>query len=387
MAKRANGEGSIGKYKDRWRASISYKDVNGQSKRKSIYGLTQGEVKRKSEEFKRSLNNGILESNGDVTLNQWFHDWLFMFRKNDLKPSSFERYEGIYRNYIKNSSIGKMKLIDIKTVNVQNYYNILMNQEGKEVTTIKSINKYLKVCINDSIKQGYIQNNFCLNVKLPKVSKRKEIHAYTLEEQKQLLLAVKEHRLYPLFLMALGTGLRQGELLALKWSDINFEESILKVTKSIKQVNIFTSENNKKSKLIEQSPKTESSIREVNIPKNIIEELKNHREYQKKEKDKASDAYDDKDYIFCSVLGKPLDSKNVVKIYKRLLDKRNVPYKKFHALRHTYATRLFEADVPVKTVQVLMGHSDRATTMNIYTHVTQNVKSKAVEKINSIFNI
>lgn len=329
----------------------------------------------------------MLTTNGEVTLSQWFNDWLFIFRKNDLKPSSFERYEGIYRNYIKNSLIGKMKLVDIKTVNVQNYYNILMNKEEKEVSTIKSINKYLKVCINDAIKQGYIENNFCINVKLPKINKKKEIHAYTLEEQKRLLLAVREHRLYALFLMALGTGLRQGELLALKWSDIDFEESIVKITKSIRQVNIFEDEHKKKLKLIEQLPKTESSIRDVNIPKNILEELQIHKSKQQKEKDLAADAYDNKDYIFCTILGKPLDSRNVIKVYKRLLDKDGVPYKKFHALRHTYATRLFEAEVPVKTVQVLMGHSDITTTMNIYTHVTQNVKSKAVDKINDIFNI
>lgn len=387
MAKRANGEGTIGRYKDRWRALISYKDINGKTKRKAIYGLTQGEVKRKSEQFKRSLNNGVLQTNGEITLSQWFHDWLFMFRKNELKPSSFERYEGIYRNYIRNSTIGNMKLVDIRTINIQNYYNTLMNKEGKQASTVKSINKYLKVCINDAIKQGYIQNNFCTNIKLPKINKKKEIHAYTLEEQKLLLLAVKEHRLYALFLMALGTGLRQGELLALKWNDIDFEEAIVKVNKSIRQVNIFEDEYKKKLKLIEQQPKTESSIREVNIPNNVLKALEIHKVKQQKEKDLADDAYNDNDYIFCTVLGKPLDSRNVIRIYKRLLVNHGVPYKKFHSLRHTYATRLFEADVPVKTVQALMGHSDITTTMNIYTHVTQNVKSKAVDKINDIFNI
>ena len=144
MAKRANGEGTIGKYKNGWRGVVSYKDTSGINKRKSLYGKTQKEVKIKMDNFKKQLNSNILEFNEQLTLEKWFHTWLYEFRKNDLKASSFERYEGIFRNYIKNSSIGKLKLIDLRAVHIQNYYNTLMKVNNKPASTIKSINKYLK---------------------------------------------------------------------------------------------------------------------------------------------------------------------------------------------------------------------------------------------------
>nr|WP_242834310.1 site-specific integrase [Clostridium pasteurianum] len=186
-------------------------------------------------------------------------------------------------------------------------------------------------------------------------------------------------------LLALGTGLREGELLGLKWTDIDFENKQLKVERSVKQVYIIAADGSKEFKTIEQLPKSKTSIRSVPIPSTLIHVLKEHKTMQKCEKLKAGASYIDNNYVFSTDLGKVINARNLTRSYERLLKKANIPYRKFHSLKHTYATKLFERKEPLKTVQILLGHSDISTTSNIYTHVMPKEKVNAAEKLNDLF--
>ena len=134
-------------------------------------------------------NRGLLPTDDKITLSQWFYTWLFTYRINDLKPSSFERYEGLYRNYIESSSLGKIKLIDLRTHHIQAYYNSLVAEDGKSPSTIKTINKCLKSCLNQALKEGYITKNYCTLITLPKGSEspKEIINIFTLEEQQTFM--------------------------------------------------------------------------------------------------------------------------------------------------------------------------------------------------------
>lgn len=384
---KANGEGTIYKFTKnnktyyRGMLSIGY-DESGKLIRKSFTGSKKQDVVNKMAEYKTKNNNGLLPSNDKITLQQWFHIWLFDFRINDLKPSSLERYEGIYRNYIYNSPIGKKALTNLRAADIQSYYNALTSS-GKSPSNIRMINKALKASLNEALKQNYIVKNYCDSITLPKVSKNEDIVVFTKEEQKNLILYLNGHKLKMLIVMALGTGLRQGELLALKWSDIDFANNTVSVSKSIKLVYLVDKDGNRKSSILEQTPKTKSSLRTIPVPSNIIDELKLYKEEQ--EKNSKNELYENNDIVFADDTGNYLDSRYLSKRYTKLLKEAKIDYKKFHSLRHTYATRLFEAGIPIKTVQVLMGHSDIKTTMNIYTHVMPEEKTKAVEKLNSLF--
>ncbi len=384
---KANGEGTIYKFTKnnktyyRGMLSIGY-DEEGKLIRKSFTGSKKQDVVNKMAEYKAKNNAGLLPSDDKITLQQWFYTWLFDFRINDLKPSSLERYEGIYRNYIKTSPIGKKTLSNLRAADIQNYYNAL-SSSGKSANVIKTLNKALKATLNEAVKQNYIVKNYCNSVTLPKIEKQDIITVFTLEEQKALVNSLNGHKLKMLIVMALGTGLRQGELLALKWDDIDFDNNYVSIDKSIKLVYLVSKDGSRNSSILEQTPKTKSSIRTVPIPSNIIEELRVYKENQ--EQLSKSELYEKHNIAFADDTGNYLDSRYLVKRYTKLLKDSNIPYKKFHALRHTYATRLFEADIPIKTVQVLMGHSDIKTTMNIYTHVMPEEKTKAVEKINNLF--
>lgn len=367
------------------------RDSKGNRVRKEFYGKSKKEAEEKLEKYKNGLNIGLSNDYDKLVLGNVCKLWLFEKVKNTVKPSTFEHYEGIYRNYIKLSPLYPIRLKDIKGLDIQRYYNTLV-KNGKSISVVKNLNKLLKSFFNYAVDEGYMIKNYCMgkSITIPEDNSVDEdkniITAFTIDEQNKFIKAVSNHRLKALFLLALGTGLREGELLGLKWEDINFDKCTLSVKRTIKSVFLFEGDKRKYC-LIEQTPKTENSIRTVPIPHNLMPILKKHKLNQKQEKIKAGPAYTENDYVFCTELGTPTDPQNLRKMYKRILDNNNIPYKKFHSLRHTYATRLFEKGVPLKTVQMLLGHSDISTTSNIYVHVMPSQKTEAIDKINDLFDV
>lgn len=387
--RRSNGEGSIVKNirngeQIGWRASITIgRNDKGKLIRKQFTGKTQAEVRNKLDNFKKQMLMGVLNDN-KITVSTWFYTWLFDYRKQDLKPKSFQRYHGIYTKYIENTDLGNIKLNDLRTTHLQRYYKKLLDEKVTP-STIEQINTKLKTCLGDAERQGYIQKNWCKLVTLPKKTNTKEVKVLTKEEQERFLKAINGHELELLYTLTLGTGLRIGEILGLKWSDINFDNSELQVNRSLQRTPIY--ENNKivRYEIQETTPKTKNAFRTVPIPKNITKSLINYKKEQDIHISLVEEEYNNKNYVFCDKLGKPIDDKKPGRNLKSILSSIDIEPIKFHALRHTYATRLFELGIPPKTVQHLMGHADIETTMNIYTKVMPDQKLKAVEKINDIF--
>ena len=390
MAKRrSNGEGSIVKNMRNgiqigWRASITIgTDDKGKLIRKQFTGKTQQDVKYKLQEYKKQMLMGVLNED-KLTVSDWFYSWLFDYRKQDLKPKSFQRYHGIYKNYIENTDFGNIKLNDLRTTHLQRHYKKLLDN-GVTPTTIRQINTNLKTCLNEAERQGYIQKNWCKLVTLPKKEDNKEVKVLTKQEQEKFLEAIKGHELELLYIVALGTGLRIGEILGLKWSDIDFKNNELHVNRSLQKAAIYEDDKIVRYEVQETTPKTKNSLRTIPVPQNIIKKLIAHKKEQNELILLLQEEYDNKNYVFCNKLGKPIEDKRPGRNLKTILTSISIEPIKFHALRHTYATRLFEAGIPPKTVQHLMGHSDIETTMNIYTHVMKEQKIEAIEKINNIF--
>jgi len=387
--KKSNGEGTI--YKQKKNGKIYYRgqitigyDPKGNLKRKSFSGANKKEVLKRMNEFQYNINTGQMTDNEDITLQEWYHRYLFDFRINDLKPASFERYETVYRVYIKKSNIGKMKIKDIQMIHLQKYFNSLLKE--KPASLVNNIKKYLSIAMKEAERQNYIIKNHCSNIKLPRAEKKNDFSVFTKSEQNKFLEVIKGHKFEVLYKLDLGTGLRLGEIIALKWTDIDFINGTLKVNKSLRRITFIDENGNRENKITEQTPKTENSIRTVPIPENIIKQLKSYRKEQLEYIITIKDIYNDLDLIFCDKIGNPHDPKKISRNFKSILKKHDLREIKFHSIRHTYATRLFEAGVPIKTVQVLLGHSDITTTMNIYTHVMKEEKSKAAESINNLFN-
>lgn len=385
--KKANGEGSI--YKDvknnRWRGSLSVgRDPKGKLIRKQFYGKTKKEVLDKMNDYRYKQANDLLPIDNNITLEQYLRYWLFEVKINEIKPSTLERYEGILRNYIVGSAIANIKLKDLRTSHLQAYYNNLSLTSS--VNAIHNLNKFIKSGLSQALNENYISKNYASLVTLKKKEQKKEVEYLTIEEQNRFLAVCKGHRLEALFYMALSTGLRLGELLALTWNDIDFAAATVSVNKNVKLVGIPDKNGNKEYKIIVQEPKTKSSIRKVPIPVIALDVLKQHKKLQLHERIKTGEVYENNNIVFANPLGGYTNESNLRKIYKRLLIKSEIEEVKFHSLRHTYATTLFIKGVSPKVVQSLMGHSDIATTMNIYTHVNEVAKVEAVQKLNEVFN-
>lgn len=389
-SKRVNGEGSIVKnirngIQIGWRASITIGyNAKGAPIRKQFTAKTQKEVKEALKEYKRKMLMGI-PNEEKITVAEWFYTWLFDYRKNDLKPKSFNRYHGIYKNYINDTNLGKIKLCDLRTTHLQRHYKILL-ENGVTPTTIKQINTNLKTCLGEAERQGYIQKNWCKLVTLPKIDKKPEVTPLSSEEQIKFLEAIRGHEFEILFNLALGSGLRLGEILGLKWSDINFASSEISVHRSLQRIPIYEGDKIIRYEVVELTPKTENSARTIPLPKSIITKLKLHKKQQNALILRMGEDFNNRNYVFCNSFGDPIEDKRPGRHLKKILTQLEIKPIKFHALRHTYATRLFEAGVPPKTVQKLMGHADIETTMNIYTHVMGEQKTDAVNKIDRFFS-
>ena len=363
-----------GKYKYNRKTLVIGHKTDGTPIVKEFLGKTESEAIALRDEYKHKLESGLITNFDKLLLGETMYRWLFQIKLNELKPSSFQSYEGTYRNYIKDSDIDQLQICKIKSLHIQEYYNKL--GKTKSYSQIKKVNKLLKSFFSYSKNEGFILINPCENVSIPNKNKdlgekTDKITFFTEGEINLLKSKIKGNRLENLFLFALGTGLRQGEILGLKWENVSLKKKQIYVKESIKKVYIFDSEGNKKQETITQTPKSKSSIRTVDIPDSIVKILKNLPQ--------------NGEYVFHNEDGSPISSKTVFGNWKSLFkDSLDLRYRKFHSLRHTYASMLLLNGVDLKTVQDLMGHSDIAITQ-IYLHILPKTRAEAVNKLNYIF--
>ncbi|WP_232841428.1 tyrosine-type recombinase/integrase [Caldicellulosiruptor acetigenus] len=252
------------------------------------------------------------------------------------------------------------------------------------LSTIKHIHVILHSALDQALKNGLVVRNVSEATTLPKVKTKNEIRVLTLQEQQRFIAALEGERLRPAFLLALASGVRLGELLALKWDCVNLKEGTITIKSSLRRIKTYDKNLPTKTMLAFQEPKTAAGIRTIPVPPVILEELKEHRKRQLEERLQAGSLYEDNNLVFATELGTPIEPRNFLRVFYRIIEKANLDIN-FHALRHTYATRLLEANEHPKVVQELLGHNDISTTLNIYSHVIPEIKKAAAMKLNNLF--
>jgi integrase len=390
--KRSNGEGSAGwvmqngrKY---WRITITtgYDPLTGKQIRKKIYGKTQKEAKDKLKEFKENYAS----NNDNTTIGAFYNDWLWNIKKQELKQSSFERWEGIYRNYIKpNKGISNKKLVDLDTMQLLKITNELLKTHT--VSQVRTMNNCLRACFKYAITINKLKHNPVEGIAYPKNHDVKEDkpNYITEDEQKALIIALKGDDLEGIILLGLLCGLRLGEAMSLQNKDIDFDNKIVNINKSVKYV--WTGEYNKKTtkKIYEYKltiPKTKSSVREVPLPDMLIPILKSVNKKNKKNRLLYGELYFNNDLIFCKDHGDYIDSKKPNRHLKSALKRAEIETDiHYHSLRHIFITNCISQDIGLKTIMDWVGHTDTKTTMSIYAEVNKAKNIKEYEKINSMF--
>ena len=355
---------------------------NGKRNRKHVCARSAAELKKKLDKIHNDLYNGVDISNTN-TFGSLFYDWFYNTHLKNKKISTQNRYEGVYNLYIRNSNLKNKKIKSLKAIDLQKFYNSLEN-ENVSANTIKIIHNIIKPFLHFVYISGLNIRDLSISgtVKLPKIVKTNNYKTVlSLEDQQKFIdyLTATDNSDRLIYMFALGTGLRLGEILALTWDDIT--DGMVNVNKNIKCVKI----DDKWTIIVQDTPKTEKSNRIVPIPDNILSELELHQKKQNEFKNFIGDMYTDNNIVFPTELGTYIDPSNLNRRFKKSLVKAGLNPIKFHSLRHTYATRLFENNVQPKVVSDLLGHKDITTTLNIYTWVMESQKNKALEAINNIF--
>ncbi len=394
MAKKnANGEGSITKRADgKWmgQVSVGRDPITGKIKRQTFYGKTRDEVRQKITKVQFDIQQGAYIEPSKLTFGEWIDTWLKHYKTASIRPTTLTSYEYIIRIHIK-PSIGHIPLKDLKAEQLQAMYNDkFMNGNttkkggGLSARTVRYIHVIIHEALAQAQKNDLVIRNVSESTVLPRQTK-KEIRVLTLEEQKKFISSLGCEPLGPLFLLALASGMRLGELLALKWSNIDLDKAVVKVKQSLSRVRNFDEDNDVNSELIFQEPKTKAGNRSIPIPLSIIQALRTHKKKQAEQRLKAGASYINNDLVFCTKTGSPIEPRNVDRSFKAILTNAKLADINFHALRHTYATRLLEANEHPKVVQELLGHTSITMTLDLYSHVLPELKSAAAAKINNLF--
>jgi len=374
MGKRGNGEGSIyfRTSDEKWVGSITLEN----RKRRVFYGKTRKEVQEKLKVALREQQQGTLVTAPRQTLAQFLTDWLENSQRQSVRPRTYERYEELVRLHIA-PALGRYELQKLSAQHLQAFY-AKKAEEGLSATTINHFHNVLHKALDTAVKWNLVARNVCDLVSPPR-RKRYEVHPLTLEQVHKLLAVVEGHEMEALFRLALATGLRRGELMGLKWQDINLDAGTLQVRRILSRV---------PSKMpgkgyVEAEPKTQKSRRSVVIAPFALEALKQHRERQREAEIKAGPLWQDHDFVFCTSIGTHLNpTRDMLDQLKVLLKKAGLPDIRFHDLRHSAATLLLSVGVHPKVVQEILGHRQISITMDVYSHVLPGMQQDDMSRLN-----
>ena len=381
--KRGAGEGSITKRKDgTWQAAVTIgRDKMGRQKRQYFYGKTRSEVNKKMTKAINEINNGtFIDKSINPTVEMWLRTWLWEYKRHNVKATTFEQYETVLRVHAI-PKIGSIKVADLKPEHLQRMYNE-MYENNISARTIKILNTVLHGALKQAVKNNLTFRNVTEAVSLPR-GKAKEMRVLTQQEQKKLMNVLKNDKMGNMYLFALFTGLRRGEILALRWSDIDWEQRILRVERALSRVKDYSS-TKKKTKLVIEEPKTLKSKRIIPLFDYLIEILESQKQIQDKDKAQSYGLYEDNDIIFATNLGLMIDPGNFNRKFYKLIKQADIPHANPHCMRHTFTTRGLESGIDLKTMQELLGHSSITVTGDTYTHVLLDRKRMEMDKFNKL---
>lgn len=376
MAKRRqNGEGTIYQRPNGlWVCEITLGyDTDKKRIKKTVSSMDLEKLKKKINDLKYYNDRHMIAEPSNYTVGTWIDFWLETYKKNSVKPTTYDMYYGINERYIK-PNIGHYKIDKLNPIVIQQLFNNLAKEslntkDGLSYSSLKKILLTISQSYKKAIELNMIYQNPCDKIVLPNKQKKRKAVAFTISEQQSFIdLCGNESTFHNLFKFAFNTGMRLGELLALTWQNIDFDNKMINVSLNLTVVNDYSGEK-VKNKTIINTTKTDNerliplnsiAMEVINIQraKNIIESP----------------------FVFFSKVGTPLIKRNIYRSFNDILAKANITNPvTFHSFRHSFATRLLERGADIKTVSVLLGHRSIQITLDIYGHVSQDLKRKTID--------
>ncbi|MBA0124236.1 site-specific integrase [Haloechinothrix sp. YIM 98757] len=399
----ANGAGSIYQRKDgRWEAKVFVNTPDGLRKRVSVYGDTWEEAHSEKIRLQDQQRRGIPVAVSTVTVGEYMSYWLYDIAQAKVRRTTYSSYELLTRLYIV-PGLGKRKLTALQAAHVRTWLNSVSKTcqccaQGKDAAradkgkarccakqpaecceqypgtgTLRALLRVLRAALQDAIDEDLLARNVARQVSMPTGALRK-VKPWTVEEARQFLEAAKHDRLYALWAVALAVGLRRGEALGLRWSDVDLNAGRINIGQALYRVS-------KELKL--DQVKSESSAASVPLPEQLVVILRQHRRQQLA--DLRQSSTNEHGLVFTTRNGTPLEPRNVNRAFAALCRRANVRPIRLHDLRHSCATLLFSMGVDAATVQRILRHSSITVTTGTYVEVIEQVQRDAVAGMDTLF--
>jgi integrase len=371
--RRGRSEGGIYKRASdgRWVGSVSLGfgvDGDGKLKRKRrvVYGTSKAEVAKELRKLQSSADAGALTESSRWTVAEFVSHWLEHVARPRVRATTYQRYEQLARLHV-NVHLGGVQLARLRSQHVEQFYAMLEKNELSGRSR-QACGQLLTAALKHAVKTKLLPYSPAADI--PKARPdHKEMAVLTGDQIQRLLAVSKKTRLHALFALAVGTGMRQGELLGLKWQDINFEAGALAVHRSLAEV---------KGGFLMKEPKSAKSRRTITLPRIVLDALKDHRASMLAEGNIIAT-------IFCTRTGQYISRSNLAcQVFKPLLKRAALPAIRFHDLRHTHATQLLSQGQSVKAVSQRLGHANVKITLEVYAHVLPGDDQKLADSMNRL---
>ena len=379
MAKRANGEGSIRKRKDgKWLVTFPtglYKE-NGKREYLYFYFNSQAEAVEKMRQLQNEKAVGVCRSKAAIKTGDWIHTWIEKYKAPHLAPSTLTSYRNNFRVHIR-PYVGEIALKDLTTYHIQ---KMLDNGNFRFSLFIK-VRNVIHGALEQAVELGMIPKNPCKGVAYPK-DDRKDVWALTKQEQQRFIAALDGEYYRTMLLTYLYTGMRAGEGIPLQWKDIDLNKRTIRVNKKAILHHDYATHSGKQE--IQNFCKTESSKRTIVITAGLVAILAEHKEEMKKRVAALGLEWSEDSLVFWNTRNKIVQYGNLKESLNKIYRKAGIEDATMHTLRHTYATRCFEAGVDIKAISEQLGHANVKTTYNIYVHLLEDTKVKEIDKLSEI---
>ncbi|GHO78396.1 site-specific integrase [Ktedonobacter sp. SOSP1-85] len=359
----------------RWVAKFKVEETG---RYKELYAQSEDEAYEKLQQALFEQKQGVLATGPKQTVGKYLTQWLEEVHKPTLRPSSYARYHGLLKNHIL-PALGHIQLQKLTAQQIQTFYTRKL-EEGQSASSVTSMHKVIHNALANAVRWRLVTHNVSEHVTVPKESARR-VQPLSIEQIQKFLQAIQGDRLEAFFILALTTGMRHGELLALHWSDFNFQEMSVSVQRNVN----YLADANGVCHFVEGEPKTKRSKRKILLTRFAVDALKEQRTRQLQERLRAGDTWEERDLVFCTRVGGYLLKPTVIAHFYSLLKKAELPKVHIHDLRHGVATLLLSLGIHPRLVQEILGHENIDTTMSTYSHILPTMQAEVAEKLNTLF--
>lgn len=374
MSQRANGEGSIYKRTDgRWTGATYVLAPDGSQKRRQVYGRTKAEVAAKVRDLITQTDSGVPTAVSGWTMQTYAAHWMQHAAPSTLRPTTRANYEWILGKHIL-PALGSKKLEQITPAHVREMHTAIA-RTGVSAHTVRLAHAVLRSILAEAAREQHIARNVASLVRAPKLEDT-EVEPWTAEDASAFLESSRESQFAEIYTLALTLGLRRGELLGLRWVDINAERTELRVRQTAHRAGVGQG-------MSIGPTKTKRSRRTLPLPERAADALKRRHAIQDGDRRAAGPAWEDTGLVFTTKIGTPIEPSNLRRTFDKDIAAAGVRRIRFHDLRHTCASLLLSQGVQMRVVMEILGHSNMAITSDIYSHVAPATLKSASAAMNS----